>query len=81
LIRAAAFFPQPTGFFFHPGKIPLEPIGFLLYGFFFTQRNLGGFTKLGATGKLHAGFFGGHLSKCLALPNNRILNFYSLEEI
>jgi hypothetical protein len=46
----AGFFISPVGFFLQPGEILLEPVGFVRYGLFFTQRDLGRFAKLGATG-------------------------------
>jgi hypothetical protein len=72
---------RTVGFFLHPGKILFQPVGFLVYSFFFAQRKLRLFAKLGATGKLHVGSVGSHLSKLSKLPNNQILNFYSIRKI
>jgi hypothetical protein len=48
-------FVRGAGFFFHPGELFLEPVGFLGDGLFLPQGNLGGVTKLGSTGSQLSG--------------------------
>jgi hypothetical protein len=66
LARVAGFFPSPAGsfirntdFFLQPGEVLLEPARFFRYGFLH-PRDLGGFAKLSATGKIPARFFRRH---------------------
>jgi hypothetical protein len=72
---------RSTDFFLHLVKFFFPRCGLLIYSFFFAQRDLGLPAKLSATGKLHVGLFGSHLSKLLELPNNKIPNRYSLAKI